>query len=394
MTKKMKLRAILSVALLTIVAGSSAVALDFGPLSLHGTASQGFMQSTDNNYIEDSKDGTFDFREYGLNAMWQTPLDSLRIGAQVFGREYGAVGNDSVYLDWAYADYRITDWLGIRAGRVKIPMGFYNETRDVDALRTEILLPQCVYTELSREIVDNCDGVALYGDIAMGPAGSLSYQIVYGTPSLDTDDGDMSRIMLSSGLPPEHYDEDPGYAGALEWDTPLAGLRLGTSYSRWEFNMESTWQIPGVPMPMDAQFNTDPIEFGTVSAEYTWKNLVLSSEANMISVNGGTTALPGTPYQTTEPYEQDYNGYYLRASYRFTEWLESATGCGRTEADGQIDDNSTDIYVSLRFDITENVILKFEEHYIDGALDIFATENPDGIEDDMTVFMAKATVYF
>ena len=83
--QQMRARLLFMIAIMTsLLAASRAMALDYGPVSFHGTFSQGYMLSTGNNYIEDSKDGTFDLREYGLNAMWQTPLDKLRVGAQVF----------------------------------------------------------------------------------------------------------------------------------------------------------------------------------------------------------------------------------------------------------------------------------------------------------------------
>ena len=39
------------------------------------------------------------------------------------------------WADWFDLDYRWKDWLGLRAGRVKLPYGLYNDTSDIDAAR-------------------------------------------------------------------------------------------------------------------------------------------------------------------------------------------------------------------------------------------------------------------
>ena len=46
-----------------------AVEFDAGKLTLnmHGFLSQGYLKSDANNFLAETKDGTFEFREYGLN---------------------------------------------------------------------------------------------------------------------------------------------------------------------------------------------------------------------------------------------------------------------------------------------------------------------------------------
>ena len=110
-------------------------------VDIHGFISQGYLKTTRNNYIADSTDGTFQFNEMGLNFTTR-PMDKLIIGAQFFARDFGSVGNDQIQIDYALADYRFTDYFGVRAGKLKNPMGLYSEYRDIDMLRTCIILPQ------------------------------------------------------------------------------------------------------------------------------------------------------------------------------------------------------------------------------------------------------------
>lgn len=404
-----------------------ALALDYGPVSIHGIFSQGYIDSTHNNYIEDSEGGTTAFREYGVNAMWKTPVDKLRVGAQVFGREFGAVGNDSPYLDWGYLDYRATDWIGIRLGRVKVPLGLYNETRDIDALRTEILQPQGVYIEMQREAYKSADAAVLYGEVPLKKAGSLSYQIQYGYLVMDVNNGDMARILKSGGITPDDYDVDPGTTVALQWETPLNGLRFGSTYSWLSYVMDTDMSLsagmltggaaglgaggpdsgggkPPAFMNLMTGVTSVPLSINvhdqttwTMSAEYVIGNLTLASEYILMKIRSDMS----NPLITPVSYDSDYEGWYVKGSYRFCKWFEAAASYSSLAGEDPTSSfqpfamtKYDDTAISARFDITDNIILKVEQHFIEGGLGIFGTENPDGIDGTMSMTLAKVSAYF
>ena len=189
MVKSMKicLYFCLMILLLTIDSGTNAS--DLSSVSIHGIISQGYIKSTENNYLGDTKDGTFEFNEMGIN--FTTELtDRLNLGMQMFAQDKGYFGNDNITIDWAFARYRFKDYFGLMAGRIKGPVGFYSEIRDIDSLRTFILLPQSVYMESLRELLIGIKGVGIYGDLPYG----LSYKFLYGT-------GDSPTGYLESGVP-------------------------------------------------------------------------------------------------------------------------------------------------------------------------------------------------
>src|SRR5579872_2092424 len=144
-------------------------ALDVGPeggvlsVEVHGFVSQGFILTNGNNYLaNDTKHGSFQFSEIGLNFTKQI-TDRLRAGVQLFAQDLGPTGNYNAKMDWFYLDYRFADWLGVRAGRVKIPFGFYNEVNDVDSARLPVLLPQSVYPLQNRNYLLAQTGGEVYG---------------------------------------------------------------------------------------------------------------------------------------------------------------------------------------------------------------------------------------
>src|SRR5262245_49271682 len=121
------------VAAVTALAVPAASADDEDPVEIHAFVSQGALYTTDNNYLAHTEDRpSLEFSEAGLVVSRQLD-DRLRAGLQLFARDLGPSGNFEVKLDWFYIDYRWRDWLGLRAGRVKLPFGLYNDTVDVDA---------------------------------------------------------------------------------------------------------------------------------------------------------------------------------------------------------------------------------------------------------------------
>src|SRR5690349_19255564 len=143
MTDRMhqQFRARTSIALVASCFAISAHAIDY---QVHGYAAQGFVLSQHNDFFGDSTDGSFNYYEAGINAGVQVS-PKLLLAAQAAVRDAGISDDGSVRLDYALADYRLfseaTTQAGLRAGKVKNALGFYNETRDVVFTRPSILMP-------------------------------------------------------------------------------------------------------------------------------------------------------------------------------------------------------------------------------------------------------------
>jgi len=111
---------------------------------------------------------------------------------------------------------------------VKTTLGLYNDTQDLDFLRTFALLPQSVYpTDLRDASIAHLGG-DLYGNISLKHRlGTLSYAAYAGHRSDSLYSGNAYlaseyRVYYSSygGLQ---------YGGDLRWSTPLKGLLIGAS---------------------------------------------------------------------------------------------------------------------------------------------------------------------
>src|ERR1700689_5493906 len=198
-------------------------------VQIHGFASQGFVHTSDNNWLtmNTSGFGSGEFTDFGANASTQI-TDKLRVGAQLYDRNLGGLGRWHPTLDWALATYKFTPWFGIRGGKVKTVLGLYNDTQDLDFLHTFALLPQSIYPTDLRDVNIAHTGADIYGVIRLKDnLGTLSYTAFVGHRSDSIYDG--YPLLLQSQ---EVFLKSQGglqYGADLRWKTPLKGLLIGIS---------------------------------------------------------------------------------------------------------------------------------------------------------------------
>jgi predicted porin len=395
----MKRATIVFLLLAVLQSGQKAFAYEIAGWDVHGTFSQGWIHSKHNNFIEDSTDGTFDFREFGINASTSIG-EKVTVGGQLFAREYGAIGNDDIYLDWLSVSYSFNDKLGVRAGKLKMPYGLYGETRDVDSLRTQILLPLGVYVESYRGSINSMWGGALFGTLDLANWGVLDYSLQIGRTAINEDSGEMSR--LASFVELEIESVDDGGAGAIKllWNTPARGLRVGSTITWSEFSgVGSTDRLLGFPGTFEADVKEQ--YFIVSSAEYTLDRATFAIEYMYSNIEAeskiGLFEIPPIEFDI------EMHGYYLNAQYRFTDQFTVAVGYSAFRlqqnsiafiGESTSENERNEYYASLRYDITPNLIAKVEQHFTTGKAGLFLTENPGGLEDDWSMTLLKLSFVF
>ena len=264
MKKKLFVAAIFAV-VLALSHPTALLAIDIEGLSIHGFISQGYLKSNDNNYLAETKDGTFEFNETALNFSLK-PTDNLRLGVQFMSRDMGPTTNNDAYMDWGYGDYRFVDAFGVRIGKIKAPMGLYNQTRDVDFLRTFILLPQSFYSEIERGQAEAMQGGSVYGNFGIGAMGDLEYEIAGGTAnsSLRSPNSvnfaynlDQSLAGTGATVTGSYQSVKWATASTLRWNTPLDGLRLGFSLNLTENEMGRSYLLGSIPITIKSEIKVN-----------------------------------------------------------------------------------------------------------------------------------------
>jgi hypothetical protein len=364
---------------------------------VHGFVSQGFIKTTDNNYLAESERGSFEFTEAGINVTKRL-TDDLKLGVQLFTRDLGPVGNYDARFDWFYLDYRFYDWLGIRAGRTKLPFGLYNETSDIDAARVPVLLPQSLYPTTNRDYLLAQTGGELYGNIPLGPAGQLEYRLYGGTIFFDAGDsgdqiGEVSVPYLAGGR--------------LMWLTPVEGLQLGGSAQALRLDIDYV-PPPEVlePLEMAGELPADfsgtvhasiPAVLAVGSIEYAAYDFLVAAEYSrwFLSLESDVPAALPEAHVTSE------RGYVM-TSYRLASWFTpgvyySVLFRDVNDRHGR-DAYQHDVALTLRYDINPYWLVKVEGHYMRGTAILDPVLNDATPRDELTqdwgVFLAKTSAFF
>jgi len=353
-------------------------------LDVHGFISQGFLLTSANDYLAESSRGSFEFSEVGLNFTLPA-TDRLTLGVQIFSRKLGPLGDYRATFDWYYLDYHWKDWLGVRAGRVKLPFGLYNDVSDIDAARTAVLLPPSIYPAQNRDFLLAQTGVEAYGYTRLGSAGALDYRLYAGTIFLD--------VKPQPGSPFTVVDLNVPYVagGRVQW-LPIDGLRLGGSlqFLRLDTDLLAPSGSGRVALRI-------PATLWVASAEYAVQDFLLAAEYSrwLVKTESSNPSLFPEGSTTSER-------AYVLASYRVNSWLQAGTYYSRLVPD--VDRRTFpagmqhDFALTLRFDVNRYWLIKAEGHYMRGTAGLSPSLNDNrplsALTPDWALFAVKTTAYF
>jgi hypothetical protein len=353
-------------------------------IQLNGFISQGYIYSTHNDFIPQASEyGSFEFNEAGLTFSVDVS-EKLRLGFQLLARDFGPIGNYRIFLDWGFADYRFAKAFGIRVGKIKAPLGFYNEVRDTDPLFPMVILPQSIYDEAFRPVFIAYNGIGFYGKLNIG-AGDLNYHLFTGSVDHPSDAPYLMQIrnavnrgiaQTGMSISPLEMDTQLFYGGRLIWNTPINGLRLGGSYAFLKAKYHGSLSIP-MSSPVEVFGSMKLKKFFLLSGEWAIGNFTLTTEymelPPLIHLD-----LFGQNILLTEETEQ---GWYIMGSYVFADRLTLYAYYDRFLSDkDDPEGNNTalmglenffgwqkDMVIGARYDINFNWTVKVEYHFIDGV---------------------------
>ncbi len=393
-------------------------ALDVEGVQIHGFVSQGYILTDGTDWFgPTSAPGTFEFSEVAVNFSAQ-PMDGLRLGVQLVARDLADSGNNVVEVDWAFADYRVANRTGFKVGRIKMPYGLYNESRDLDFDHATVFLPQVVYLTQLRDYTLAINGAMAYGGLDLGRSGQLDASI-FGGGQNTKEEGDLADYLGDLGAGDFISDvKIDAVAGAnLTWQTPVDGLRCRISgIGFWGFASsgrtegEAVPGQPGVYADIDITTTIDGFYSGVASVEYQRQGLTLAAEylreyartdsdlllhpytfvpgpvpGSTVRVELPTATSSVSRYTLTE-------AMYAAASYRIADRYELSLSrqlrfANRTNPAGSYDRSWA---IAARYDIFSNWLVKAEwQDHRGSELD---TGNDD--PEHWTLFALKTTVDF
>ncbi|MGH8487534.1 MAG: hypothetical protein ACREXS_01325 [Gammaproteobacteria bacterium] len=362
---------------------SPALALElFEGFQVHGFLSQGYVLTTNNNLFGSSeRGGSLDFTEIGVNASWMV-RPNLLLAAQVLSRRAGEAAKNEPDLDFALLDYTVLATaerrLGARLGRVRLPFGLYNDTRDVAFTRPSILLPQSIYFDRTRELAISGDGILFYGE-ERGAWGNFMLEFL--GPFFQRIATDNSELAVFGLELPGDLESRVSFMGRLIYETPVQGLRLAITGARLlaKYN-------PRFDPPQDFRPGNDTFEPLIFSAQYEAEHWSLTGEyARRRILDEGFS--PDFDLDTVG------ESYYVQGIYRVDPHWEIVLRYDVLFQDVDDRDGSefeaktgqpshlqfaTDWTVGVRYNITPAWLLRAEYHNVyGGTLYLLPQDNPD-----------------
>jgi hypothetical protein len=296
-------RSVLVGALLT--ACGPAAALDY---QVHGFATQGYVVSGGNNFFGDSIHGSHDYYELGVNGALQASPEWL-VSAQAYLREAGATDDNRVRLDYGLVDYRFLQRAeanaGIRLGRVKNPIGFFNDTRDTVFTRPGIVMPMSVYQDNAgqRSILFSSDALQFYGDRDWG-VHELSLTATAAQSRQLTENEE--RLILDLGGAPFHVRFKEFWNARLADDVGGGQWRFALSHAQGRLLLDTE---DGSGIAGDFFVNIE-----VLSAAYNAAKCSVTAEYALVG-NDNLVTLGGAPILVQDIKAE---GAYVQADYRLT----------------------------------------------------------------------------
>ena len=363
----------LAAALLTAVSASAADPVLPDDFLVQGFAAQSLIGSSHYNFFGNTKNGVDTrFSELGINAQWQA-APSLLLSGQILHRRAGESDEQGLRLDYAQIDWSFLNLpsarLGIKFGKPKIPYGLYNETRDVPATRSGVLLPQSIYFDSIRDFVLAAPGAYLHGTL-LGDYGVGEFNLGWVHP-------DYGSPLLRSNV----LGNVPG--------TLHGGGALSASM-RWEPTPDTTLALTYVDLSADYRpAALDFLSAGTLDVT----NLIASVQQRIDTVTlTGEFSAPRYRLRNFGLADVDRTSLaaYVQGEWRFaTDWgamlRYDVLANDRNDADGKqfqaltgqpgYTQYARDLTLGLRWDISPHWMLRGEVHHVNGTAWLPSADN-------------------
>jgi hypothetical protein len=182
-------------------------------LSVHGYLAQAYAVSESGQILGIPPEGTTEYRDVALQFRYDANRRNSVV-AQLRHQRYGETksADDTVELDWAFYQRNFSDHVAVKAGRIPLPLGIFNEAGGAVATSPFFRPPTELYERqyTSKTLEGVLTSVSL-GD----PAGwSFDVDAYGGRWALDQWDG-------------ERADARDAYGAQVWANTPWAGVRAG-----------------------------------------------------------------------------------------------------------------------------------------------------------------------
>jgi hypothetical protein len=299
------------------LAGAAGLSHAAEGVEIHGFANQNYLRSTSVPY-KDAGPSRDSFDEIAVALLFTAPLGE-RIKAWTLLHMTG----ETARMDWAFVDYRFNAALVGRAGRIKLPVGFYNEIIAAKFLQLSTEAP-FLYQGPVGLAPESFDGVALNTQHQLGATG-LTLDLYMGQTGKSDEDPNRSSSRLTGGR--------------VSLQTPVPGLRFMASAYSNQFTDGSTAAAPSKPTQRT----------WVVSAEYKDDRFDIKSEY-------GRSKTDGLQRKT----------WYVQGGYSLTDQWQPYVRWDQLTTDTSLGSDPSyyqkDLVVGLNYSVNSSISVRAEKH--------------------------------
>ncbi len=388
---------IVPLGLLLSLAASHVEARPSGPWQIHGFISQAVITTSDNNFFGETDDrGSPEFGEIGLNTSARLGK-RLQFAAQALSRRAGESDKGDLRLDYALLDYNTHSsyhWQGyLHVGRIKIPLGLYNDTRDVPMTRPSIFLAQSIYFDRTRDLAVSADGVRVLERFDRNQH-QFSFEALAVQPNINNSNTEVS--LFRSNQPGEL--EGRAFVERLHWD--YLGGRYTAAISAIQMWLDYTPGTGDVLEEGGVTFN--PVYLSLQSSSAQW---ILTGEVarRPIKFSRFGAALPNLRQTGQSAYvEAIYMHHHnLKSLVRYDVYYAQSSDKGGAKYAAQTGNPAftryaKDLAVGVNINFTQSTALRLELHRINGTGWLPLQDNPDEnkLHQHWLLFSTQLSVYF
>ncbi len=255
-----------------------------------------------------------------------------------------------------------------------MPLGLFNETRDIAFTRPSIFVPQSAYPDRARDLQLSSDGALLYTDIFTN-TGQWTIELDAGRPRLDK-----QTVEASFGFLPGDVDSVGSHTtvgGRVMYQsgdgTWLAALSRANARMRYRQALTSTQQadidVKFVYWIASLQCNIDQWSF---TSEFGHMDVKLDTDLF------GAALHPLFYYiQATRHLDKRWSIYSRYDNLYWDRRDPSGADYAVLLGSRNFANFAHDYGVGVRYDIDSNLMVSTEYHYIDGTAWLSSADNPD-----------------
>lgn len=197
--------------------------------SVHGHLTQAYAISDDHQIFGIPVEGTSDYRTLALQFRYDLNVKNnfvIQFSHRRMGQNPVTSIENDVILDWGFYQYNFSERTSFKAGKIQMPIGIYNEIRDVGVLLPFYSVPFSPYGS-GNYMSETLDGISISHNCNILPSWPISMDLFAGYWNWVEWKNIINPLTGTPTLLMGTIEVEKGLGGRLWLQTPLDGLRVG-----------------------------------------------------------------------------------------------------------------------------------------------------------------------